>query len=489
MDSKTLLELKKEYLQHLQDVLVEPFLNEFQTIYDTTFKSTSSGKVLQEFQQNVSQVPQWNHIMIEGMYERVLHQSKCDFLGDLIRAIFVTYVRFNLASHGKLQNNNQVKIKVPNAANFIHKCLVACARVVWSQPYLFYHAVRTIERQHNRIQADDAFRKAIASTVRNAIPWDQLLNITVGNEKLEEDVTGDFASTDESEVSEENVDSDSPAQESSDEESSDDNESDSTFENDDIVQIEENRQSEDDAEDVVKLESEAESEAEDEAASDAEDEAESDAATEAEDEAESELASEAEDVVGGEAEAEVASEEASEEASEAEDEVEQISEVEAENQTGVSDVLNDVTNYEASSEAEPENDHETYEQHQESDNIVPINDHIHQQSNDDTDDDELIQLTESDIPLIIAEPEDNTIGNAINTEDDVDSHIVTIFKKDNDTIDSTYVSSSDVNKDESVKDHSDKDDEQQLKRTVIIDPKKVHKPKYAPKGRITDAFF
>lgn len=217
MDTKTLFENKKEYLQHLQDVVVEPFLTEFQTIYESTLKSCATGKVLQEFQSNVAKVAEWNHIMIEALHERVVEQSKCAFLDDLIRAIFITYVRFNLASHGKLHCIDKVNIRVPNAANFLHKCITACARVVWRQPYLFYHAVRSIERQHNRVQAEDEFRKAIASTVRNAIPWEQLLTITLAAQPVEEHFLSD---DDDSQQNNDNEDDDVASTEEA--ESSDD---------------------------------------------------------------------------------------------------------------------------------------------------------------------------------------------------------------------------------------------------------------------------
>ena len=195
MDSKTLFENKKEYLQYLQDSLVEPFIAEFQAIYDTVQKSTSSGRLLKEFQASVSKIAEWNHVMIASLYERVLDACKCEFMHDLVRAIFVTYVRFNLASHGKLDSINKIKIRVPNAENFIHKCLISCARVAWQQPYLFYHGVRSVERQHNRSQIDEAFRKAIATTVRNSIPWDQLFSITVANNSFAE--SGNASQSDE----------------------------------------------------------------------------------------------------------------------------------------------------------------------------------------------------------------------------------------------------------------------------------------------------
>lgn len=206
MDTKTLFENKKEYLQYIQDLLTEPFIHEFQMMYDATLSRTASGKVLKEFQSSVSEMNQWNHVMIASMRERVVEQCKCEFLPDLIRAIFVTYVRFHLASHGKLDNIKKIKIRVPNEENFLHKCMISCARVVWKQPYLFYHAVRTIERQHNRVQVEDAFRKAIASTIRNAIPWSQILNVTItddgeeiGTSETDEETATDTSSESSSE--------------------------------------------------------------------------------------------------------------------------------------------------------------------------------------------------------------------------------------------------------------------------------------------------
>lgn len=379
-DTKTLFENKKEYLQHLQDILVDPFLNEFQTLYDTTMKSSASGKVLQEFQHNVSKIAEWNHVMIESLYERVHEHSKCDFLNELIRAIFVTYVRFNLASHGKLDRINQVKIRVPNAVNFVHRCLIACARTVWRQPYLFYHAVRSIERQHNRAQADEAFRKAIASTVRNAVPWDQLLSITVTHEEnIEEHYQSDDGTN--------------------------------------------NNSSEEEQEEELTTESSVSSSSEDESDVEVEHVEEDDVSAEEDDD------SAVEDGDGNEEEDE-----------------------------------DDVEDGHNKEEEDAEDDSESQD---DDDDVVEVIQEVVEDEEEDDDLNELVQLTEDDIPLITADANaeqlEDTEGDTQDAEGSDDAHEDVVATED---------------------EEEDKD-----AKTIFIEPRKLHKPRIAPKSRVTDGFF
>jgi hypothetical protein len=79
---KALLENRKEHLQYLQDVLVEPVLQEFQDMYTV---ATKKSKVLQEFQDEVGKIPEWNHVMISNSFERIQKRSGCNFIPELVR--------------------------------------------------------------------------------------------------------------------------------------------------------------------------------------------------------------------------------------------------------------------------------------------------------------------------------------------------------------------------------------------------------------------
>lgn len=422
MDStKALFENKKEYLQYIQDILVEPFIHEFETIYQAALSSSSSGKVLQQFQTSVSRIAEWNHVMVQALYERVLEQSKCEFLSDLVRAIFITYVRFHLASHGKLDCIGKIKIRVPNAENFLHRCMISCARAVWMQPYLFYHSVRTIERQHNRIQIEQLFRKAIATTIRNAVPWNQILPLTV--ESLQHsDAHGLATSDDEGEGDEERSEGTDGNTESP-EESEDDNQDDSDSDGSSVVDVETIKDNAKEGEEHSEEESEEESE--------------EDGATDSEAEI-------GDNVVGNGAKVVDTETEAEDEESDAEYEgsMEEVVASEKQKNEGEDEVVMGGLDAIADKEVRISNEHSRC---------------------DENEDDDVVQLTEQDI--------DYAFGNATSQK------MVTIRED---------ASDEDPSEEQAHDQHITGTYE---RKTVVIAPKKIHKPRLAPRPRVTDAFF
>lgn len=175
---KALVENRKEHVQYLEDVLLEAILEEFSDIYQSVM---AKPKILQEFQTEIGKIPEWNHVMIGAAYDRVKKRSGCKFLPDLLRAIFTTSVKCHLMTHGKMDAMSTIKFRVPTTEKFIHRLLIACAQEIWKQPYLFYHAVRSIERQYNRGKVEDIIRKQVEGTIRSCLPMEQIVSLIHDN--------------------------------------------------------------------------------------------------------------------------------------------------------------------------------------------------------------------------------------------------------------------------------------------------------------------
>lgn len=198
---KALSENRKEHLQYLEDILVEPLIQEFQDIYQSV---TPKSKILQEFQNEIGKIPEWNHVLISSAYERIKTRSGCNFLPDLIRTIFITSVKYQLMTHGRLDALDKVKLRVPTTEKFIHRVLISCAQILWKQPYLFYHAVRSIERQYNRVKTEELIRKQILATIRSCLPMDQILALVSANipDETESEISEEESEESESESEE-----------------------------------------------------------------------------------------------------------------------------------------------------------------------------------------------------------------------------------------------------------------------------------------------
>ena len=92
-----LIDNKKELVEHLNDILVEQLLQELQTIYDNTRKTISihesNSKILKNFQDKLTQIPEWTKEDKQRLYQQIIQSSGITYLGDLIQGILGTQIK------------------------------------------------------------------------------------------------------------------------------------------------------------------------------------------------------------------------------------------------------------------------------------------------------------------------------------------------------------------------------------------------------------
>ena len=174
-----LLDNKREYTDHLSDVLCETLLQEFSDGYDKIRQNPARrGNVLNLFQSWLAEIPEWNAARVKALFHSVRDRSGCGYIGDLVKGILITCVKIQVVSHGSPnEDSRKIKLRVPSAENFTHACAIAAARSFWKRPYLFYHDVRSLERQHNLVQAEALIKTALKNTLRSYLPMDQLMRV------------------------------------------------------------------------------------------------------------------------------------------------------------------------------------------------------------------------------------------------------------------------------------------------------------------------
>ena len=177
-------------------------------------------------------------------------------------------------THGRVDDMNTIKLRVPTAEKFIHRVLISCAQSLWKQPYLFYHAVRSLERQYNRIKIEEIIKKQIETTLRNCLPLEQILSLVNQNVATSDAESSEPESEEASEeVSEEESELESSSEDVDDSEESDveithiQRESDSDSDEGEFVDGNEDEEEEcvndeDESENVSESESESENESE-----------------------------------------------------------------------------------------------------------------------------------------------------------------------------------------------------------------------------------
>jgi len=176
-----LLENKHEYTEHICDLLSDVLVTVFQGLYQKGEKIRSKG-ILEVFQDSCKDVFSWNAERVSQLYQKI----KDPYFSKLLKATFMSFVKSILAQHG-LKLDGKLHIRVPGAEHFVHKCAIEMARSLWKRPYLYYHKIRSLERQRNLHECDLIARKAIRVVLRQSIPMEQIFKEIDALDKSSED--------------------------------------------------------------------------------------------------------------------------------------------------------------------------------------------------------------------------------------------------------------------------------------------------------------
>ena len=91
-----LVDAKLEYTKQLTTIII-PFIFEgIKSIYTSTIsmcRINNDKSVLMRFQEQLSQIPRWNQDIIEEEYQRIINSSQCDWLDDLVTAVFLSHTK------------------------------------------------------------------------------------------------------------------------------------------------------------------------------------------------------------------------------------------------------------------------------------------------------------------------------------------------------------------------------------------------------------
>jgi hypothetical protein len=198
--SHYLLEVKQEYTKQLSNLLVPVIYEGLISIYNEA-KRTNNESSMKVFQILLSRIPNWNQNIVEGEYQRILQKTQCDWLNDLITAVFISHAKI-LSSIKTTKKNKTLNLKVPNGEYFIHKAYIECARQFWKNPYLFYddvQTVNTIDFQRNMREIEMIIEQSIQESVRKLLPVKDILQQYI---KLDEDSSSSDSSKDDNSAEE-----------------------------------------------------------------------------------------------------------------------------------------------------------------------------------------------------------------------------------------------------------------------------------------------
>ena len=184
-----LLESKAQYTEHLCEILIKP-------IYESMHGDfLACGGKLQQFQKQLEKVPVWNQDFIHEKVKSI----PCDYLSDLVKAVFTIYVKVLLAStKPTASERDNVKLKIPTLDTFVHRCFVSSARSFWKRLFLFDNKLKIAEQQQNIAVCESLIRKAIQSAIRDSLPMQMLVQSIVVPKKSTNSTSSSSSSSNDS---------------------------------------------------------------------------------------------------------------------------------------------------------------------------------------------------------------------------------------------------------------------------------------------------
>jgi hypothetical protein len=186
-----LVDAKEEYTKQLISILKPCIYQGIKSIYadakDICYHDNIPDNVLMIFQDLLSRIPKWSQEIINKEYERIVNVSKCDYIEDLLKVVYVSHIKVLTIVHSA-QRNKKISLKVPNGGHFIHLCYIECAREFWKDPYLLSERVSKYEHQKNMRDSENMIAECIAECIRKQLPVRHILKefLNEPDEEIEE---------------------------------------------------------------------------------------------------------------------------------------------------------------------------------------------------------------------------------------------------------------------------------------------------------------
>jgi len=168
---------KLEYTNQLIDTLTPHFFDGIKSIYDeakTVNNVNKNQSITLLFRNFLEKVPSWSNVIVETETDRIIKMTDCDWMDDLITAVFISHTKI-LTSIGANPTNANIDLVIPKTTNFIHKCYINIAREMWKNPYLFNEYIVASEYQKNMRTVEIIIKESMENTIRQLLPIKEIL--------------------------------------------------------------------------------------------------------------------------------------------------------------------------------------------------------------------------------------------------------------------------------------------------------------------------
>ena len=164
----SLQESRNEWCARLVHILTPLVIQGFRAIFKEANKlcveNEEGDKYLMTFQNFLSRVPKWNMAIIETETKRIVDNSKCGYLEDLITCVHIIQLK-SLTCMRVGNVHKKVDINIPQLNDFIHKVYVNVARKLYTNVYLFEQNIMPLNVQRNNRELEMMTKECILGNI------------------------------------------------------------------------------------------------------------------------------------------------------------------------------------------------------------------------------------------------------------------------------------------------------------------------------------
>jgi hypothetical protein len=175
-------EAKAEYTRQLCSFLVPALETYFLDLLANVKTNEKDPKrFLWVFQDALKQFPDWNVDKVQRETEKIGSATKCDYLEEILTAVFIAHTKV-LSAIRLTSKQKKLQITIPKLEHFLHRTMSECARLLWSNAYLFSDLGSAVERQKNLRQVEQLLHEGVLQSIRGMLPVKSILKEYLSDE-------------------------------------------------------------------------------------------------------------------------------------------------------------------------------------------------------------------------------------------------------------------------------------------------------------------
>jgi len=176
-------EYTRQLCQYLSPALQKYFLNLLEVAKE---REPDAKKHLIAFQTLLEGTPEWNIDKVQRETQSLAMSTQCDYLEELLTAVFIAHTKV-LSAIRLTNRQKKLQITIPKLEHFLHRTLTECARLLWTNTFLFATGASSLERQKNMRQIEGLIGEGILQGVRTMLPVKSILREYLAGDETDEE--------------------------------------------------------------------------------------------------------------------------------------------------------------------------------------------------------------------------------------------------------------------------------------------------------------